>query len=109
MQVFLLLGGELLVVVDLDFEFAVRDDLVNFKPEEFEKFMNILVSFQHENAPSICSWMLLHQQLEHLQISESNVIHSPVNLADVYAENGDFVPVQTILKETQIHLNLKLS
>ena len=52
--------------------------------------------------------MLRQQRPQGLQVYETDVVHLAVDLTDVYAEEGQLVPVQGVLQEPQVHLHLEL-
>ena len=56
----LLLYPELLIILHMALYLAVCYHLIDFHSDEFEKFMHVLVSLQHENAPTICCRVLFH-------------------------------------------------
>lgn len=57
------------------------------KAKILEEFVDINISFKYEDAPSISSWVALHQGLKCLKVDETDVIHSSVDLADIYSKD----------------------
>lgn len=105
---FLFPHSELLIVLHLTLHLAVCDYLVDFHPQKLKIFVHVLVPLQNEYAPTVRCRVLLHQQLQNLQVSPRYVVHSPVYLAYVHPEYRNLVPVQTVLQETQVNMHLEL-
>lgn len=89
----LFLDGELLVVIHAVLVLAVRDHLLDFQAHVLEELVDVLVTLQDEDAPTVGSRVLLHQQLEQLQVGERRVVHFSINSANVDAEYRNLVAV----------------
>jgi hypothetical protein len=79
------------------------------EPQVFEEFMHVQVLLKDEDAPTVSTRMPLHQKLEGLKVNVSDVVHPSVDFTDVDAEDGQLVPVQRVLQESEVHFHFELS
>lgn len=69
--------------------------------------MNINISLQNEDTPSIAPRMFTHEKFEDLDVNEAQIVHFSVYFAYIYSKNSYFVSVNTVQHKPNINLDFE--